>query len=74
MKHGLFANINLVLVLMLISGCTLFEFASTKTETTAAPAATADPVVRNGDNELKARVAELEQRVKVLEEKLQGQW
>lgn len=52
-----------------LSGCTVLDYKSTKTETTA-PAATTESV----DKGLEEKVIELERRVKILEEKLQGQW
>lgn len=61
----------LILALSTLTGCTVLDYNPTKTETAAPAAESADKQVQN---ELKAKVVELELRIKVLEEKLQGQW
>ncbi len=58
----------LILALSTLTGCTLYK----STTETAAP--TTESVDEQQQLELKAKVIELEQRIKVLEEKLQGQW
>ena len=62
---------NLLLCMFILSGCTLLEVKSTKTEQKQPESA---PVVEKKDEGLETRVMELEQRVKVLEDKLQGRW
>ena len=57
----------LILATSILTGCTLYK----STTETAAPATES---VDEQQLELKAKVIELEQRIKVLEEKLQGQW
>ena len=57
----------IILTLSNLTGCTLLDIESTKTETTT-------PVPESTDKDLQAKVIELEQRIKMLEEKLQGQW
>ncbi len=56
---------NMILVISFLSGCSVFDYQSTKTES---------PVIRSNNEELESRVAELEKRVKALEEKVQKQW
>jgi hypothetical protein len=58
----------LILALSILTGCTLYK----STTETIAPAT--ENVDEQQQLELKAKVIELEQRIKVLEEKLQGQW
>lgn len=69
MKVKLDLLMKLFLCLFLISGCTLLEVESTKTEQ-AAPAVEK----KEGDQALKSKVEELETRVKALEDKLEGRW
>ncbi len=58
----------LILALSILTGCTLYK------STTEAAAPVTENVDEQQQLELKAKVIELEQRIKVLEEKLQGQW
>lgn len=64
----IFFLVALILGLSNLSGCTIYK---STTENVS-------PVTESVDNqqqeELKARVIELEQRIQALEEKLQGQW
>ena len=69
MKASTIIHAILPIGIIALSGCTLLEVESTKTE-----AATPVTGKTEQDQDLKNRVTELEQRVKALEEKLQGQW
>ncbi|MCH8079761.1 MAG: hypothetical protein IH836_08440 [Proteobacteria bacterium] len=62
---------SLILALSILTGCTVLDYKSTKTETVTPATESVDKQLQS---ELKAKVIELEQRIKVLEEKLQGQW
>ena len=58
----------LILSLSILTGCTLYK----STTENISPAT--EGMDKQQHDKLRARVIELEQRVKVLEEKLQGQW